>query len=114
MRRTDTDTDTLTERHIDTDAAPARTRAGSALPGWSRPRRRGRSSWRKRAELAILLGPAVVLFVGFVLIPIIVAVYYSAYQWSGFGPLTNFVGVQNYRKALTDPVFHQAVLHNLI
>jgi len=107
--------DTIAERGVDTDldTAPARARAGSALPR-RRSLRRGRGNWRRRGELAVLLGPAVVLFVGFVLIPMIVAVYYSFYRWSGFGPLTNMVGIQNYRRALTDPVFHQAVLHNLI
>jgi raffinose/stachyose/melibiose transport system permease protein len=54
-----------------------------------------------------------VLFVGFVLVPIGVAAYYSLHKWNGFGPVTDFVGLDNYKRALTDDVFQHAVLHNL-
>lgn len=69
---------------------------------------------RKKLELALLLGPALVLFLGFVLVPIGVAVYYSFYNWNGFGPLSDVVGLDNYRRALTDNVFQRAIGHNLI
>jgi raffinose/stachyose/melibiose transport system permease protein len=68
----------------------------------------------RRFELALLLGPALVLFVGFVLAPIGVAAYYSLYDWQGFGSLTDFVGLGNYRDVLTGAVFQSAVLHNLV
>ena len=68
---------------------------------------------RRRLELVLLLGPALVLFVGFVLAPIAVAAYYSLHSWNGFGPL-QWVGLSNYRQALSDTVFQHAVLHNLI
>jgi raffinose/stachyose/melibiose transport system permease protein len=68
----------------------------------------------RRFELALLLGPALVLFVGFVLAPIGVAAYYSLYDWQGFGSLTDFVGLGNYRDVLTGAVFQGAVLHNLV
>jgi raffinose/stachyose/melibiose transport system permease protein len=54
-----------------------------------------------------------VLFVGFVLVPIGVAAYYSLHKWNGFGPVTDFVGLDNYTRALADDVFQHAVLHNL-
>lgn len=73
-----------------------------------------RSRTRTRLELALLLAPALVLFVGFVLIPIAVAAYYSLYSWNGFGPLTNFVGLDNYVDALSGDVFQSAIGHNLI
>lgn len=84
--------------------------AGRIPPRSAGPRR----SWRTRLELVVLLGPALVLFLGFVLAPIAVAAYYSLYNWSGFGPLTDYVGLGNYRKALSDPVFQHAIGHNLI
>src|SRR5262249_8033950 len=68
---------------------------------------------RKKLELTLLLGPALALFVGFVLAPIGIAVYYSLYNWSGFGPLSDFAGVHNYKLALSDPVFRSAIAHNL-
>jgi raffinose/stachyose/melibiose transport system permease protein len=62
----------------------------------------------------VLLGPSLVLFIGFVLVPIVFAAWYSLYNWSGYGPLTDFIGLQNYRGVLTGPVFHQSLLHNVI
>jgi raffinose/stachyose/melibiose transport system permease protein len=74
---------------------------------------RRRPSLRKRLELALLLGPATVLFVAFVFLPLIAASYYSLYDWNGFGPLVDFVGLDNYSKALGDPLFQGAIAHNL-
>jgi raffinose/stachyose/melibiose transport system permease protein len=75
------------------------------------PRRR---NLRKKVELVLLIGPALVLFVGFVLVPIGIAAQYSLYNWSGMGSLTDFIGLHNYRVALDDPVFRGAILHNFI
>ncbi len=49
------------------------------------------------------------------LAPIVVAVYYSLYNWTGFGPLTDYVGLRQLPdRALSDPVFQHAIGHNLI
>lgn len=76
----------------------------------ARPRRQ----LRKRLELALLIGPALALFVVFVLVPIAIAAQYSLYNWSGYGALTDFTGLHNYWAALQDPVFRGALLHNLL
>jgi raffinose/stachyose/melibiose transport system permease protein len=73
-----------------------------------------RSARRKRIELTVLLGPPLVLFIGFVFVPMIFAIWYSLYNWNGYGPLSDFIGLQNYQGVLTGPVFHQALLHNII
>ncbi|MGW4487147.1 carbohydrate ABC transporter permease [Amycolatopsis sp. NPDC004368] len=91
--------------------APARAVAGTVH---SVPRRPPRRRGRTRLELALLLGPALVLFAGFVLVPIGIAVYYSFYSWNGFGPLTNFVGFQNYADAFGGAVFRGAIGHNVL
>ena len=69
---------------------------------------------RSRLELLLLLGPALLLFTGFVLVPIGIAGYYSMFDWTGFGPLRDFVGIQNYQQAITGTVFQGALVHNLI
>jgi raffinose/stachyose/melibiose transport system permease protein len=69
---------------------------------------------RKRIELTVLLTPALVLFIGFVFVPMIFAIWYSLYNWNGYGPMTDFIGLQNYHDVLTGPVFHQALEHNII
>ena len=69
---------------------------------------------RKHAELTLLLTPAVALFVLFVLLPICIAAYYGLFNWSGYGPLSDFTGVHNYKLVLSDPVFRGSLLHNVI
>ncbi|MBB3159340.1 raffinose/stachyose/melibiose transport system permease protein [Microbacterium proteolyticum] len=76
------------------------------------PVRRRRENWRIRGELAILLGPALVVFVSFVILPVALAAYYGFYSWSGFGTPVDFVGIRNYVTILTDPAFHEALGHN--
>ncbi|HTP59417.1 MAG TPA: sugar ABC transporter permease, partial [Spirochaetia bacterium] len=58
----------------------------------ARPDGRG-GGLRKGLELALLLGPALALFAGFVLAPIAVAAYDSLHKWQGFGPLEGFIGL---------------------
>jgi raffinose/stachyose/melibiose transport system permease protein len=93
-------------------AAGPDTVSGPAAAG-GRPSRR-RRGMRKRIELTVLLAPPLALFIGFVILPIVFAAWYSLYNWSGFGPLTDFIGTQNYSGVLTGPVFHQALMHNVI
>lgn len=58
--------------------------------------------------------PAMAFFVMFLLFPIFKAFQFSLYQYSGFGELTNFVGLDNYREALRDPTFFRALRNNLL
>ncbi len=45
--------------------------------------------------LLLLLPPSVILFVTFVALPMVDAATYSFFQWTGYGPITNFVGFDN-------------------
>ncbi|MBD5786001.1 sugar ABC transporter permease [Cellulosimicrobium terreum] len=81
-----------------------------ALTG--RPRRRRHGRWGKRAEIAVLAGPALVVFLAFVIIPVLMAAYYGFFKWKGFGPPTEFVGLQNYVVIFQDPEFMAALGHN--
>lgn len=95
-----------------TATTPVRTAAQPSAPASGR--RAKRSGLRKRLELALLLGPALLVFVGFVLVPIGIAGFYSLFQWNGFGPLDDFIGLDNYVDAFTGTVFQGAIVHNLI
>ncbi len=91
--------------------------SASALPpsGLARRRRRG-SGWVGRLEIAALSAPAVIVFVTFVILPVFMAAYYGFYKWKGFGSPSitgKFVWFQNYKVILGDPLFHQALLHNV-
>ncbi|MCT2087361.1 sugar ABC transporter permease [Microbacterium enclense] len=89
-----------------------RSRRGAPPPPGRSPVRRRRENWKIRGELAILLGPALVVFVSFVILPVVLAAFYGFYSWSGFGTPTDFVGFRNYITILTDPAFHEALGHN--
>jgi multiple sugar transport system permease protein/raffinose/stachyose/melibiose transport system permease protein len=77
-----------------------------------RPRSRGGADWGKRLEIAVLAGPAIIMFLTFVIFPVLMAAYYGFFRWKGFGPPTDFVGLQNYTIILQDPAFHDALRHN--
>lgn len=84
-------------------------------PVGDRPERRsptGRSSARRRGEIALFLAPALVLYAAFVIVPMVLAGHYSLFNWNGLGPLDKFIGLDNYSRALGDPVFRAAVGHN--
>lgn len=86
-------------------------------PAGDRPQRRspaGRSAARRRGEIALFLAPALVLYAAFVIVPMVLAGYYSLFNWNGLGPLDKFIGVDNYTRALGDPVFRAAVGHNAL
>jgi ABC-type sugar transport system permease subunit len=85
--------------------------ATASLPSRQRRARRG-LGWPGRIEIAILAGPAVIVFIGFVILPVAMAAFYGFYRWGGYGPPTDFVGFQNYVVILTDPAFQAALGHN--
>jgi len=83
------------------------------LPPPASVRRRHRGvGWRARAEITLLSGPAIIIFLLFVIVPVFVALYYSFFAWKGYGPATNFIGFGNYKYTLTNPDFWKAVEHN--
>ena len=84
--------------------------ASAASPApWPR-KRRGRG--RLRLEIALLTGPAIIVFVGLVIFPVALAAYYGFYKWQGYGPPTDWVGLGNYKIIFTDPAFQQVLEHN--
>ncbi|MEU5258904.1 sugar ABC transporter permease [Amycolatopsis sp. NPDC021455] len=95
-----------------TATTPVRAAAQPPAPA-VKPRAK-RSRLRTRLELTLLLGPALLLFCGFVLVPIGIAAFYSVFNWNGFGPIDDFVGFKNYSDAFSGKVFQSAIVHNLI
>jgi raffinose/stachyose/melibiose transport system permease protein len=68
-----------------------------------------------RLEIMLFVGPALLLFVGFVILPVILAAVYSfynlpaAFQWSHLADPERFIGFDNYVRALTTPEFQKAI-----
>nr|WP_230685174.1 sugar ABC transporter permease [Cellulomonas sp. JZ18] len=87
---------------------------GSGTPVVPPPpvRRRPGLGWAERLEIAALSGPALIVFLAFVIFPVVMAAYYGFFRWEGYGVPTDFVGLKNYVTILQDPLFHDALRHN--
>ncbi|MCM3443072.1 carbohydrate ABC transporter permease [Metabacillus halosaccharovorans] len=68
----------------------------------------------QRNKLAIFIGliPALIIYLTFSIIPIVISIYYSFMEWNGFGPM-EFVGLQNFIEIAKDPIFWKAVKNNI-
>jgi raffinose/stachyose/melibiose transport system permease protein len=69
---------------------------------------------RRWATIALFLAPALALYLLLVVVPVLQAIYYSGFQWSGLGSLDDFVGLDNFERAFSDDVFLGALEHNAI
>jgi len=69
---------------------------------------------KSRSTVLLFLLPAIVLFSIFLIYPIFRSVYYSLFDWKGFGPAVDFVGLGNFIRILTDEVFLKALVNGLI
>ena len=74
---------------------------------------KGRNQLKKTALVTVLLAPALVLFILFVVVPVVQAGFYSLFKWNGMGPLDNFSGFGNFKLILKDKIFHTALVNNL-
>jgi raffinose/stachyose/melibiose transport system permease protein len=83
-----------------TTAVRSRTRAGRNLGTWG--------------VAALFMVPALALYALFVLFPIAQAARFSLFNWNGLKALDNYVGTANFERALGDPVFIDAIIHNAI
>ena len=64
--------------------------------------------------IVLFLLPAAILYSLLVIYPVFQAAHNGFYKWNGLGPMTNFVGLDNYVRILGDDIFHKAVWHNLV
>jgi raffinose/stachyose/melibiose transport system permease protein len=56
--------------------------------------------------MAVFISPALILFVLFVLVPVLFAAYTAFFRWNGLGGFpTDFVGLENFQTMLQDQVF---------
>ena len=79
------------------------------------PRRARRYMDRKSlVPLLLFIPPALILFVVLVVLPMIDAASFSFFDWTGYGPMTDFVGFENYADVLTHRNFGTAIRNSLI
>ena len=64
--------------------------------------------------IVLFLLPAFILFLVFIVYPIIRSMYFSTFNWNGLGPAVNFVGIDNFKQILTDKIFMKSVVNGLL
>jgi len=67
-----------------------------------------------RMTIILFLLPALVFFSIFLVYPVFKSVYYSLFSWKGFGPAVDFIGLDNFKRILTDRIFLKAVKNGLL
>jgi ABC-type sugar transport system permease subunit len=69
-----------------------------------------RHAWRTRARPWFFLAPALLVYSLFWIGPAVYSLYLSSFDWDMASPQKTFVYLDNYRRVLTDPVFHASAL----
>jgi raffinose/stachyose/melibiose transport system permease protein len=62
----------------------------------------------------LMLSPALILFAGFIVVPVILTIIGSFFTFGLTSPTWDFSGLDNYLKAANDPVFWLSLRNNLI
>jgi len=79
----------------------------------ARPRTR-RRAWRALARPWGYLAPALLVYAFFWIGPAAYSLYLSFFDWDMASPQKTFVYLDNYRRVLTDPVFHVSLVNTVI
>ena len=64
--------------------------------------------------IVLFLLPFLLLYGGFTLWPLLAVAWYSLFDWDGVQPLTQFIGLGNYQRIVTDPLFWLSVRNTLL
>jgi raffinose/stachyose/melibiose transport system permease protein len=72
-------------------------------------RRTSRNGW---LTIVLFLPPALLLFTIFIAMPMGEAVWYSFYNWNGYGRPEKFIGLKNYQYLLDSAPFARALVNN--
>lgn len=67
-----------------------------------------------KLTIVLFLLPALVLFTVFLVYPIVRSIYYSQFDWNGLGPAVKYIGLDNFKRILTDRIFVTAVKNGLL
>lgn len=87
---------------------------GANLPLRATARQRRYMDRKSLIPLLVFLPPSLILFTVFVVLPMVDAATFSFFDWNGYGPITDFVGFDNYDDVLTHRNFGTAVRNSLI
>lgn len=71
-------------------------------------------NFKDKRYIVLFLSPTVILLFAFLLYPLIQSVYYSFTDWYNFSNEKTFIGLDNYRQLVQDPVVGIALRNTLI
>ena len=95
----------------DADGGGAQTRRLRPVAGHAARKGIG---WGPRLEIALLIGPALLVFVAFVIFPVVLAAYYGFFSWKGYGPADRLRRPSQLRHSSSGHRFHEALGHNAV
>src|SRR5436189_4892243 len=73
-----------------------------------------RAGFNKAMLITLFLLPGMTIFFLFLLMPVSQSVYFSTYKWNGLGPMTDYVGFDNYDKLLHQSAFQLSLGHSFV
>ena len=59
-------------------------------------------------DTVLFLTPGTIVYVLFMIVPILVCLYYSLTNWNGISPTYKFIGLKNFKNIMTDASFWEA------
>ena len=68
----------------------------------------------KRLWTIVFLSVPLLVYTVIVVIPLLNSFYFSFTNWNGFNPVYDFVGLKNFRKIITDPIFRNAIKNTVM
>ncbi len=66
--------------------------------------------WRKYLPMYLSIAPFYIVFLAFGIVPVFFSLFLAFQRWDGVGKM-QFVGFNNFKFALTDPIFGTAILN---
>ncbi len=72
-----------------------------------------RRRWRHRGWVVFFLAPSALPLLMFTVVPMVSSLWVSLHQWNLISPM-QWVGLENYRRLVTDPTTHSVFAHTLI
>jgi len=73
-----------------------------------------RVSGGTRFWVIAFLAPFLLLYISFTLWPLLATIIYSLFEWDGSRPLTEFVGLENYRSLIQNEIFWSSFRNTLV
>ncbi|HEX7065241.1 MAG TPA: sugar ABC transporter permease [Bacillales bacterium] len=70
------------------------------------------SKTQKYLFLAFCLVPTLIVFAIFTVYPLVNGLYLSFFEWSGMGGDKMFIGLENYKRLLSDPIIPKTIWHD--